>query len=1015
MDKLARFVIERARFSLLLVFSVLVAGLVVYQTQPRQEDPEIKVRGAQVVAQFQGMSPERVEQLLIRPIEEAIKEIPEIKEIKSLAMTGTAIISPEVDSQYDDLDPIWATLRNKMEDLQASLPDGTQGPFVNDDFGRVAVVTLALTGNDFSMAELADVAEDVGASMSTLPLVARTDLYGVQEETIWLELDPDFMAQLDLTTTAIVQAIRGQNVVMSGGTINADGQNLVIEPSGDFESLDQIRNLPISTKEGGLVYLQDLATITRSYNDPPRSPAYFNNQPAIVLGISMVTSSNVVELGHQVTERLATLRPQLPVGMKLDVAIFQPDLVEDSVSSATSNLLQTVVVVLVVVMLFLGLRTGLIVGAMVPLTMMVTLVGMSIWGIELHRISIAAIIVALGLLVDNGVVVAEEIRQRLDNGVDRLEAALATPRSLAIPLLTSSLTTVVAFMPLVLIQDTTGEFLRSLGQVLAIALLASWLLSISITPAMCYWFLDDKIADKKVEASSEGAAYSLYRGTLVWALSHRVVIGVIVVVMLIATGLVFQTVKQRSLGPSERNQFVVYVDLPAEAAISETIETTRRLSAFLSDKARNPEVTDVLSYVGSGGPRFFLALSPNDPQPNKAFMVVNTETDKQIQTVMQRTDRYFDTGLPQASGRSEVLFLGPAALGTVELRIVGPSIDDLRRIGLDVRNVFYSVPGIQAVRSDWENSVLKIRVEIDQERARRNGITSEQVAMTLSGFFDGTVATHYREGENVIPVSIRASAENRNSLDRLRTIELQSANGTPVPLIQIARFEGEIEPSRVRRVNQERALSVFAKHPNMTAVELYEVIEQQVEQLQLPPGYRIELEGEIKGAAESNSKLMGFAPHALFIIVLLLVLQFDSFRRPAIIILTIPLVVVGAIFGLAAFRAYFDFTAMLGLFSLAGIIINNGIVMIDRIDQNREAGHEVQESIVEAALTRARPIVMTTITTVVGLLPLALFGGEFWYGMAIVIMCGLAVGTLLTLIYVPVLYSAFFRSSATAA
>jgi multidrug efflux pump subunit AcrB len=1014
MDKFARFVIERARFSLLLVISVLVAGLVVYQTQPRQEDPEIKLRGAQVVAQFQGMSPERVEQLLIRPIEEAIKEIPEIKEIKSLAMTGTAIISPEVDSQYDDLDPIWATLRNKMEDLQASLPDGTQGPFVNDDFGRVAVVTLALTGNDFSMAELADVAEDVSDSMSTLPLVARTDLYGVQEETIWLELDPDFMAQLDLTTTAIVQAIRGQNVVMSGGTINADGQNLVIEPSGDFESLDQIRNLPISTKEGGLVYLQDLATITRSYNDPPRSPAYFNNQPAIVLGISMVTSSNVVELGHQVTERLATLRPQLPVGMNLDVAIFQPDLVEDSVSSATSNLLQTVVVVLVVVMLFLGLRTGLIVGAMVPLTMMVTLVGMSIWGIELHRISIAAIIVALGLLVDNGVVVAEEIRQRLDNGVDRLEAALATPRSLAIPLLTSSLTTVVAFMPLVLIQDTTGEFLRSLGQVLAIALLASWLLSITITPAMCYWFLDDKIADEKVEASSEGAAYSLYRGTLVWALSHRVVIGVIVVVMLIATGLVFQTVKQRSLGPSERNQFVVYVDLPAEAAISETIETTRRLSAFLSDKARNPEVTDVLSYVGSGGPRFFLALSPNDPQPNKAFMVVNTETDKQIQAVMRRTDRYFDTDLPQASGRSEVLFLGPAALGTVELRIVGQSIDDLRRIGLDVRNVFYSVPGIQAVRSDWENSVLKIRVEIDQERARRNGITSEQVAMTLSGFFDGTVATHYREGENVIPVSIRASAENRNSLDRLRTIELQSANGTPVPLIQIARFEGEIEPSRVRRVNQERALSVFAKHPNMTAVELYEVIEQQVEQIQLPPGYRIELEGEIKGAAESNSKLMGFAPHALFIIVLLLVLQFDSFRRPAIIMLTIPLVVVGAFFGLAVFRAYFDFTAMLGLFSLAGIIINNGIVMIDRIDQNRESGHDVQDSIVEAALTRARPIVMTTITTVVGLLPLALFGGEFWHGMAIVIMCGLAVGTLLTLIYVPVLYSAFFRNSAAA-
>jgi multidrug efflux pump subunit AcrB len=700
--------------------------------------------------------------------------------------------------------------------------------------------------------------------------------------------------------------------------------------------------------------------------------------------------------------------------MDLDVAIFQPDLVEQSVSSATSNLLQTVAVVLVIVMLFLGWRTGLIVGAMVPLTMMVTLVGMSIWGIELHRISIAAIIVALGLLVDNGVVVAEEIRQRLDRGVDRLEAVLATTRSLAIPLLTSSSTTVIAFMPLVLIQDSTGEFLRSLGQVLSIALLASWLLAITVTPAMCYWFLGDTAGSEK-EERAESAAYRMYRNALSWALSHRLVIGAVVIALLFATGQVFQVVKQRSLGPSERNQFVIYVDLPAEAAISETMTATRHLSEFLSDKERNPEVTGVLSYVGSGGPRFFLALSPNDPQPNKAFMVVNTESDKQIQAVMRRTDRFFDTNLPQASGRSDVLFLGPAPLGTVELRVVGRDISDLRGAGLGIRNAFHSVPGIQAVRSDWENSVLKVGVEIDQERARRNGITSEQVATTLSGFFDGTVVTNYREGDKVIPVSIRASAENRNSLDRMRTIEIPSANGTPVPLIQIARFEGEIEPSRIRRVNQERALSVFGKHPDMTAVELYAAMEQQLDQIELPPGVRVELEGEIKGSAESNSKLLAFAPHALFLIILLLVLQFDSFRRPAIILLTIPLVIVGAFFGLAMFRAYFDFTAMLGLFSLAGIIINNGIVMIDRIDQNRDAGHGVHDSIIEAAMTRARPIIMTTITTVVGLMPLALFGGEFWYGMAIVIMCGLAVGTLLTLIYVPVLYSAFFGKHATAA
>jgi multidrug efflux pump subunit AcrB len=406
MDELTRFTIERARFSLLLILSVLIAGLAIYQTQPRQEDPEIMLRGAQVVAQLPGLSPERVEQLLIQPIEEAIKEIPEIDEIKSMAMTGIAIISPEVAPQYADLGPIWTSLRNKMEDLQASLPEGTQGPFVNDDFGKVAVVTLALTGEDYAMSEIADVAEDISDEIGSLPLVSGVDTYGVQDENIWLELDPNFMAQLDLSAASIVQTMRSQNVVMSGGTIDVDGQNIVIEPSGDFESVEQIENLPIATKGGGLVYLQDLATIRRAYIDPPRSPAYFDNKPAVVLGVSMVPSSNVVELGIQVTDRINSIRPQLPLGMNLDIAIFQPDLVEESVKSATSNLMQTVVVVLIVVMLFLGWRTGLIVGAMVPLTMMVTLIGMSVWGIELHRVSIAAIIVALGLLVDNGVFIA---------------------------------------------------------------------------------------------------------------------------------------------------------------------------------------------------------------------------------------------------------------------------------------------------------------------------------------------------------------------------------------------------------------------------------------------------------------------------------------------------------------------------------------------------------------------------------------------------------------------------------
>ncbi len=722
----------------------------------------------------------------------------------------------------------------------------------------------------------------------------------------------------------------------------------------------------------------------------------------------------MVEVGRQVTGALRELKPLLPLGMQLDTAIFQPDLVQASVNNASNTLLQTMIVVLVVVMVFLGWRTGLIVGAMVPLTMLATVLAMSVWGIELHRISIAAIIVALGLLVDNGVVIAEDIRQRLDRGEQRLNAALSSAQSLAIPLLTSSLTTIIAFLPLALIDDASGEFLRSLGQVLALALLISWFLAISVTPSLCYWFLPDTPADAGDEnvARSEAAPYRLYRALLSGILRRRALFVLIMLALLVAAGQVFQFVKQRSLGPSERNQFTVYVDLPATADITQTIAATEALTGFLKDRDRNPEVTDVLSYVGGGGPRFFLALAPNDPQPNKGFLVVNTERADQIERVMERVERFLQRDMPQATGRADILFLGGAAIGTVEIRVRGPEIDTLRLIGDQVKTAFYSVPGVRSVRSDWGEPVLKLRVEIDQERARRAQVTSAEVAAGLTAIYDGQPVTDYREGDKVIPVVLRARPEDRDGLDRLRSAEVFSeARGVPVPLMQVADFEGDVEPSQIRRHNQERALTIAGVHPEMTAIELYAAMRDALATIDVPRGYRLELEGEIKESEESNEKLLGFAPHALLLIVLLLVLQFDSYRRPAIILLTIPLVLIGANFGLAIFRAYFDFTAMLGLFSLAGIIINNGIVMIDRIDFGRSTGLAVDEAVIDAAVARARPIIMTTITTIIGLLPLALFGGEFWYGMAIVIMCGLGVGTLLTLGFIPALYSLMFREA----
>lgn len=1016
MSGLARFAINNARFLWFLIAASVIGGLGTYATQPRQEDPEIALRSAQIITRLPGLSPERIEQLVTRPVEDSVKSIAEISKIKSISTTGLSIVSPEVDERYSDLGPIWADLRNKMDDLAGSLPQGAIGPSVNDDYGRVSVITMALTGGDYSMAELHTVSRDLREVLGALPLVARVDLHGVQAERIWIEFDPAFLAHFGLRPKSIVDVLKAQNIVLPGGTVTANGNNVVIEPTGDLRSIEELENVSIETEQGELVYLEDLVTIRRGYVDPVQSPAYYNGKKAIVLGVSMVAQSNVVALGQQVRDSLADLTPRMPIGMDLDLVIFQPDLVEASVSAATTNLLQTMAVVLVIVMLFLGWRTGLIVGAMVPLTMMVTLIGMSIWGIELHRISIAAIIVALGLLVDNGVVIAEDIQKRLSEGAARLDAVLATPKSLAVPLLTSSLTTVAAFLPLCLVSGGSGEFLRSLGQVLALALMASWLIGITVTPVFCYWFLPkhlgagthDKQQSEPLRDPYASIAYRWFRKALHLGLRWRISFVALMVALLIASGMVFGLIKKRSLGPSERNQFTVYLDLPAEASINQTIGAAERVVGYLTDKEQNPEVTDVLTYVGAGGPRFFLALSPNDPQPNKAFMVVNTATSDQIHVVMERVERYLQEDVPEGVGRTEILFLGSSQLGTVQLQVAGEDLATLRRLGSQISTAFHSVDGVQAVRNDWENSIFKLRVEIDQERARRAGVTSQGVANTLTTYFDGQPITSYREGDTSIPVALRARSVDRGSIDRVRTIEVPSTSDQPVPLLQVAEFRGEVEPSRIRRLNQRRSMVISGKHPDMTADELYRAMVDKLDAISVPAGYEMTVEGELKDSKESGTKLFQYAPHAFLLVLALLILQFNSFRRPALILLTIPLILIGANFGLFLFGGFFDFTAMLGLFSLAGIIINNGIVLIDRIDESRKAGQGIADSIVEAALSRARPIIMTTVTTVVGLVPLALFGGEFWYGMAIVIMCGLGVGTVLTLGFVPVAYSLFF-------
>lgn len=1010
MEKITQFAVNNSRATLLFLACILILGIQTFFSMPSQEDPEITIRNAQVTALFPGMPTDQVENLLAKPLEKSIKEIPEVEEIKTTISTGKVILQPKVADQYFELDPIWQDLRNKMNDMRPSLPEGTLGPIVNDDFGRVAAATIALSGNGYSMREMRDVANHLQDKISAMPSVSKVSVMGVQNECIHLKINAHRLSQYGIPFSSLIDQLSRQNIVLPGGSINVDGRTLTIEPSGNFQSIDEIRNLQVQIPgREQVVYLQDIATVERGYVDPPEYAAYYNDQAAVILAVSMVPRYNIEAFGSDITRKVNGLQAELPLGLQLEFATYQPTLVTQSVNSAVSNLYQTVGVVLIVVIAFLGFRTGLIVSAIVPLTILMSFIIMNLWGIDLQRMSIAAIIIALGLLVDNGIVIAEDIQTRMDQGSDRKQASIAAAKGLGIPLLTSSLTTLFMFLPLMMAKDVTGEYLRSLSQVIFITLLASWFLAMYATPTLCSWFLKNKSGPSSQKNHDQNSLLARsYTFGLKKLLRFRFVSILILLGLLIASLFGLSKIPKQMMPYSDRNQFLVYLDFPAGTHIKETTTVTRRLTNWLADTKQNPKIESSIAYIGYGGPRFFLALSPPDPADNHSFIVINTQHVDDVDIVKQQVEDFILDQLPEARGRCKKMSLGAGEIGLIEYRVIGPDINTLYRIGRSIEDKMRTVAGSTDIGNDWGDPVYRMHVHIDQDRARRAGVTSQAIAKALNTYLDGQAVSHYRDGDQSIPIQVQGD-NSRHNWSALETLPVPSDKGAPVPLIQVAEFERKIVPSQFKRLDQTRTYTVYGKHTKMQATEFHHTIWPFIQNIELEEGYQIEVGGEIESSASGNAALAENLPLALIGITVLLVLQFNSFRRPIIILLTIPLVIIGAYLGLFLGQAFFSFTAILGIFSLFGIIVNNGIVLIDRIDAERQEGKSIQPAIIDACLARMRPILMTTLTTILGLIPMALFGGAMWFPMAVCIMGGLAVGSLLTLGFVPILYSLFFR------
>lgn len=1012
---LAGLALTHSRITVTGMMIILVLGITTFLSYPRAEDPTITIRNVSVTASFPGMSPDRVEELITKPLESAMREIAEIDDIESTSKTGSSKLNLEIrDDDVKDLEAVFQDIRNKANDVKGDLPEGTRGPTVNDEEGLTAIATIALWADGFTLAEMRDVARDVRDRLNTLDGIRKVQILGVQEERIYLETTPAILTQLGVSPREVFGALAGQNIIEPGGSIVADGRSLQIEPSGNLSSVEEIRQVVFRIpKTDRVMRLDEVVTVKRALIDPPEFPSFFNNRPAIVLSVSTVDGINNVEFGDRLTAMINDIQQELPIGYVLDYATYQPDLIAAAVDGAVLNVYETLAIVLAVVMVFLGLRTGLIVGSFVPLTMLLGIIVMRFFEVELQRMSIAATIIALGLLVDNGIVVAEDIRVRLENGVDRLAAAGQSGKTLAIPLLTSSLTTVFAFLPMLLVEGAAGEYVRSLAQVVAILLLGSWLLSMTVTPAMCAWFM--KVEEPSREPSPpnyDGLMYGIYHRILGIFLRWRISVLVSLVGLLALSFVGLGSLKTEFFPLGDRNQFLIHLDFEAGTDSRKTQSEVRKLTAWLSDKNINPEIASNVAYVGYGGPRFFLAMSPVDPDPHRGFVLVNMHSVDDVDTLIGRVNSFADANLPTAQVDAKKMWFGASEPGIVKIRLVGPDRDVLAARATELVDAFHEVPGTVGISQDWENKVLTLIADVDQARARRARVSSTDVAGSLNTIFSGTTISDYREGDKIIPIIFRGDESLRFSLSGLQRAQVYSeATDSYVSLSQVATLRPEWRFGRIERRNQQRVVTVEARNPGLPAPKLLAAIQPVLEGIKLPAGHRWEVGGEVEDQNDANEKLFGLLPLALSGIIVLLVGQFNSFRKGGIIIATLPLTLIGGVLGLMIMGAPFGFMVILGFFSLAGILINNGIVLIDRIEIEEKSGREPLDAVVTACLARLRPILMATLTTVLGLIPLILFGGALFFGMASVIAFGLVVATLFTLGFVPALYTLLFRIS----
>ena len=1009
--------IAKNRITLTIVALIVLAGTSAYYGLPKAQDPGFIIRTAVITTRFPGASPERVELLVTDKIEKKIQEMPEIDSITSESRTGISVIYANFKESYKVMRPIFDDLRRKVDTVVADLPQGAQAPDVNDEFGDVFGSVYTLSGDGLTYAELKTVADELRDELLKEPDIAKISIHGAQEEVVFVEYNNARLAELGLSPQRLSSALASVNILSSGGDIVSGRDRITLEPTGNFESVEDLRRTVIELPGGALVYLEDIVDVRRGYVDPPTSVSRVNGEPTLALGISMREGGDILKLG----ERLKTLMPELvaryPWGVEIQQVWFQADLVEAVVDNFTSSLGQAVLIVIVVMIGFLGFRTGVIVGSLIPATVVASLFAMQLFDITINQISLTALIIALGLLVDNAIVVVESILVKRGQGKSAIDAAIESGSELKTPLLISSLTTAVAFMPIAMAKSSVGEYTADIFYVVTIALLSSWVLAMTFVPMLTTVAL--KVPANPESEEFSGRWYGLYRALLTSSLRHRATFLAIVAGLFVLSIVGMGHVTQLFIAPSEDPVFSAKLELPLGTSIETSQRVIGDVDAYIRDKYLNPsdgepKIKNWLTFIGEGGPRVQLSLNPPNPNPANTFMIANTTEGPFVDEIIPDLEAYIREKHPDLAAQIKRLENGPPVGYPIIVRISGRDFDELYSIADQVTAFLYGLPEVADVKNTWGLQTKKLLVDVDQELARRSGVTSEDVAYSLKAGLTGIDLTQYREDDDLIPVRMRTVAADRQDFSKLDGLTVYSqSTGTNVPLKQVADVELAFEPGIIERRDRTRTMSLNVQLlPGSTAAEIAAVVVPWLEEAaaKWPAGHTFEIGGETEESGDANASIAAELPTAGMLILLLLVGQFNSMRRPVIILATIPLGLIGVTFGLLAANSSFGFFTILGLISLSGIIINNAIVLLDRIAiEIEEFGRTELDATIHACQQRLRPILLTTATTVLGMTPLLWGGSAMFKPMAITIIFGLAFATALTLLVVPVLYAVFFR------